>query len=641
MSQDSFIAKVEVSTKIDPDSVTWNPGEPTKPTKLTLTITNEADRDVTFALNVSKGDSWVSLPVNSDKIFVPARRSKPIRISVTPPDKPLAGVHVVEIGTIDVGNISNQHAARAQLHVNRVGDYRVDLVEPSEGTRNTEQSVKYILSVTNNANAPLTVVLEPVPDGLFTWEIPPGTPIHPSNKQDLTVTVRPTNPHQSPHPGTTFKLKTVGTYTLEGGDSEKAPEYQPVTLTWPGPPGPALSITDVTVDPASLRPGKQANLKFTLVNHGREKQQITLSVEGDIPKNWVGPIPAPEPPPGEQTEATIVISVPQDPAQALAGTYSLTVHAVPANDPQGEATGSASIVVEAITPPKVPTSGLVSPVRLEETSDYGPALASLDGRLYLAWTGTDKRLNLISSTDSGVTFGPKVIYPEQSLGARALCALQGDLYWAWTGLDGTLYFGNNKDKFPMNESSPYSPALASLARPLSLNGRFYLAWSGNDNALNLKVWQSDGTSTNNQRYPETLTAAAPALTVMCDDLYIAWRGADNDQLHVGHVVFVMEQPWVIADEVTFPYTSKNTPALASIGDDVNNATLYLAWTDGNNALNLRSSSNYGKTFDNEFSLVPAKSKAAPALGTLKDSLFVAWTDVSDNHLNVAHVLIPT
>ena len=64
--------------------------------------------------------------------------------------------------------------------------------------------------------------------------------------------------------------------------------------------------------------------------------------------------------------------------------------------------------------------------------ENGVALLSHAGRLWLAWTGTDRRLNVMSSPD-GVTFDQKVTLDERSTTAPSLTVHNGRLVIGWTG----------------------------------------------------------------------------------------------------------------------------------------------------------------------------------------------------------------
>jgi uncharacterized membrane protein len=126
-------------------------------------------------------------------------------------------------------------------------------------------------------------------------------------------------------------------YQLEGGTEEQPIQHtQPVA--WPIPSGPALSITSFDVDPPnlSLSCGEQAKLTLGIKNPGNVSLPITLSIAG-LPETWVVMTPpAWDLPPGEQKTPPIVITVPEDRAQAFAGVYHTTIPAVSINSQSPE-----------------------------------------------------------------------------------------------------------------------------------------------------------------------------------------------------------------------------------------------------------------------------------------------------------------
>jgi Domain of unknown function (DUF4185) len=191
---------------------------------------------------------------------------------------------------------------------------------------------------------------------------------------------------------------------------------------------------------------------------------------------------------------------------------------------------------------------------LGETSMSSPALASHQGRLFLAWRGDDNRLNLMFSAD-GARFGGKRILAATSEHAPALASHNGQLFLAWTGVGNgrlnvapVVLIGNTSGGFaiediepspPLGELSSDGPALASHA------GRLFLAWKGLGNTeLNIMVSDdnghsfagkprvstaSDGTGPSPQR---EATPVAPSLTSHAGMLIWAWPGVPNDLLNV-------------------------------------------------------------------------------------------------------------
>ncbi|MGZ3493054.1 MAG: hypothetical protein ACXU9S_16415, partial [Gemmatimonadaceae bacterium] len=79
---------------------------------------------------------------------------------------------------------------------------------------------------------------------------------------------------------------------------------------------------------------------------------------------------------------------------------------------------------------------LSSVVTLPEKSSFAPAMAAFDGKLYIAWTGTDPAHHVnVESSSNGLTFGIKVTLSDTSDAGPALAVSGGSLDIAWTGTD--------------------------------------------------------------------------------------------------------------------------------------------------------------------------------------------------------------
>jgi len=280
-----------------------------------------------------------------------------------------------------------------------------------------------------------------------------------------------------------------------------------------------------------------------------------------------------------------------------------------------------------------------SKVILPDTSPKSPALASLNGRLYLGWKGDgNDNLNVECSADNGLTFGGKYTSPETSPQAPTLCA-QGDLLFiGWKGdgndnlnvarvdLSGNSVTGFS-NKVTLGDTSPVSPSLASL------NGRLYIAWKGdgNDN-LNVMYSSNNGATFGNKYTSPETSPQAPGLAVHNGNLYITWKGDGNDNLNVAEVKIAGNSITGFTNKVTLPDTSPVSPTLAS-----NNGKLYLGWKgDGNDNLNVESSSNNGATFGNKYTSFET-SPQAPVLCTHNGQVYIGWKGDGNDNLNVAQL----
>jgi hypothetical protein len=276
-------------------------------------------------------------------------------------------------------------------------------------------------------------------------------------------------------------------------------------------------------------------------------------------------------------------------------------------------------------------------VTLGDTSPKSPAIASLNGKLYIAWKGDgNDNLNVMCSPDNGMTFGGKFTSPETSPQAPALCVHNGVLMIGWKG-DGNdnlnvahvTLSGNSvtgfSNKTVLGDTSPVSPALASF------NGRLYIAWKGdgNDN-LNVMYSTNNGASFGGKYVSGETSPQAPGLVVHNGALYITWKGGGNDNLNVAHVNISGNSITGFTNKVVLPDTSQLTPTLTSA-----NSKLYLGWKgDGNDFLNVESSANNGASFGNKYTSFET-SPQAPALCTHNGRPYIAWKGDGNDNLNVA------
>ena len=279
-------------------------------------------------------------------------------------------------------------------------------------------------------------------------------------------------------------------------------------------------------------------------------------------------------------------------------------------------------------------------VTLGDTSPKSPALASLNGNLFIAWKGDgNDNLNVMGSSNNGLTFGGKQTFGDTSPVAPSLCGHNnGMLYIAWKG-DGNDNLnvaqvhvsGSNvtglSNKVVLGDTSPLSPAIASL------NGNLYLAWKGDgNNNLNVMVSTDNGAHFGGKFTSPETSVQAPGLGVHNGNLYITWKGAGNDNLNVALVNHTGNAVTGFSNKVILPDTSPVSPTLAS-----NNGKLYLGWKgDGNDFLNVESSGNNGGAFGGKYTS-PETSPQAPSLCANNGLLFIAWKGDGNDNLNVARV----
>lgn len=290
---------------------------------------------------------------------------------------------------------------------------------------------------------------------------------------------------------------------------------------------------------------------------------------------------------------------------------------------------------------------LVNKQTLGDTSAQGPALASNEGRLFLAWKGAgNDNLNVMCSADDGSTFQGKVTSLDASDHAPVLTSARSGLYIAWKGTGNeNLNVGRVQllantagafwiepqfvDKGTLDDTSTVGPGLAVNA------GERMLAWkgAGNDN-LNLRLIGAQGPPSSGFAKATFGDASdrRPAIASHRTELFIAWKGSGNENLNVARVEIggghIGDQ---LVDKVILGDTSTQGPSLVSHAHG-----LVLAWKgSGNDNLNVMFSDN-GASFRDKTTFQDA-SDCAPALAVHNGRLFIAWKGSGNENLNVAEI----
>jgi hypothetical protein len=276
---------------------------------------------------------------------------------------------------------------------------------------------------------------------------------------------------------------------------------------------------------------------------------------------------------------------------------------------------------------------------LSDTSPKHPSIASLGGRLYIAWKGDgNDNLNVMYSADNGATFGHKYTSGETSPEAPSICVHNNRLYIAWKGdgnnhlniaivnVSGTTITGFT-NKVTLGDTSPVSPAIASFG------GRLYIAWKGDgNNNLNVMYSADNGATFGHKLTSGETSSQAPGLGTTPSNLFITWKGNGNDNLNVAAVALSGSTITGLANKVTLGETSPVSPALGFV-----NGRLYLSWKgDGNDFLNVLYSTDNGHSFGHK-GTSRETSPQPPALCGHNGAMYVAWKGDGNDYLNVAQV----
>jgi hypothetical protein len=217
-------------------------------------------------------------------------------------------------------------------------------------------------------------------------------------------------------------------------------------------------------------------------------------------------------------------------------------------------------------------------------------------RLYLAWTGTDYRINLASSADGRVITGKRRL---DHGGAVA---------------------------FHPGKVAPFPPALAGSG------ARLWLAWRNGISSL--KVCDAEHPHHPGPVTFEARIAGSLSLTATgTGGLTAAWTGADRHR-RLYYLLTMTEDPSggslrMGASTRLDVAGSRSTPALCS-----HQGLLILAWTGTDGRINLLTMAADGP--GPPVRLEETRSSGAPALCSHQGLLILAWTG-TDLHINLASV----
>jgi hypothetical protein len=241
-------------------------------------------------------------------------------------------------------------------------------------------------------------------------------------------------------------------------------------------------------------------------------------------------------------------------------------------------------------------------VVVPERASAACGLAAWQGRAYLAWTGSDFRLNIASSAD-GARFEGKQIIPHRSYTTETTSS--------------TTYTGPNSSPTSTSSTRHIGLAPALAAGPDGV----YLAWTGTDRQLNvLRTWLGEG----GHGVLDERSGTGPGLGAWGDDVVLTWAGSDTR-------VNVLRVAGAHPDKRTFDETTSAAPAVCQAGQD-----LLVAWTGTDRHLNIMATS--GGDFGGSTRLAETSSHGPALCPYGVGQVLIAWTG-SDSRLNLM-VLAP-
>jgi hypothetical protein len=287
------------------------------------------------------------------------------------------------------------------------------------------------------------------------------------------------------------------------------------------------------------------------------------------------------------------------------------------------------------------------------SSNFGPALAFLNGNFFMAWTDQASVLRYAVSTNSGATWTPSsggwpVIMDgttgdETSSARPALAMFHGNLFIAWSGTNDARSISVAKiqllgtkatftNKRILSETSPFGPSLAGA----DVRGNLILSWTGSNEAHSIcRLGSPDGSNWPAKGPGDILPEQSndgPAIAVDQEgDLLMAWTSTITPPFLNFWVTNAPLKHVYNGDPVPGPDTSNEGPSLAY---DRPHGNTWLAYSGQNPQRNMFVLSNGGGSLSppSQRVILNDTSFHAPALCTPElpltanaSGLFLAWT----------------
>lgn len=277
--------------------------------------------------------------------------------------------------------------------------------------------------------------------------------------------------------------------------------------------------------------------------------------------------------------------------------------------------------------------GTASAVTLDKVTDSTPALAVFNGKLFLAFKGTDGRLSVASSTD-GLTFGTSTVLNNYSASGPGLAAFDGSLYIAWadTNSGNKINYMNSTDGVTWGNKTLFgdevgdgSPALAGSSSQL------LIAWNGTDSERKIHIGCIVCTSLSygTKKVFSPGTEYDVGLAAINDNFFLVANRSDE----VSILSSSAASPLSLNTQQSTDTTLRG-PAI--VGSD---GFAYVGWVGSGYKLNL------GQYQVSDTSIQPVSvsqtpenetSHEKPAVAVFNGAVYYAWKG-ADGHINIDQV----
>ncbi|MGO8950590.1 MAG: hypothetical protein ACLQUY_23655 [Ktedonobacterales bacterium] len=288
--------------------------------------------------------------------------------------------------------------------------------------------------------------------------------------------------------------------------------------------------------------------------------------------------------------------------------------------------GAATAMASASTPLRPDTVS-------DQHSDAAPAVVLANGAPWVAWTGTNKahNLNIVPYNAGRGTFTHATTFTDRSPAdsgpslAKFGSAVASDLYVAWRGTDNRLNVAHYNpfdpthlaNKVTLNEFSYNSPSIAVFT------GRLYLSWRGTDGRLNI-ISSANGTTFDTKVTYNIKIRTSPTLVTTPLFLEIGWE-QPSAQAFIVIAQYNTSQPATLSVVVTTTSTSQ-LPVALSFAGVAGYPALVMAWRTASDALILLGYFGGNPTITG----IVNTGQTTP-YGPALDRPYLAWTGTDRSH----------
>lgn len=205
--------------------------------------------------------------------------------------------------------------------------------------------------------------------------------------------------------------------------------------------------------------------------------------------------------------------------------------------------------------------------------------------MYIGWTGRNAthNLNLMTYDTTANTFGPAQVLTDTTLAGSgpSLTTWNGNLYVAWLGTDNRLNIGRYNpanpshlaNKVTLSERSNNAPSITVLS------GRLYLSWRGTDGRLNI-ISSADAKHFGTKVTYAFTIRTSPSLSGTDFGLFVAWENVSASS-HIAIAYYNPLHPTILLHVVTLASTSQLPVSI--VGDGGRTLSITVAWRTASDA----------------------------------------------------------